>query len=233
MQGTCVFLHVRTVFICLCCICVCICVCVHMCVSIVWCINQNPYNTPEYLSLDSSHREGWWPAACMSASVPAKALHAAKGSRGAKRPPSLTRLPTPNPSAFPLTSQPRCGAGPARSSANRREPVLGATSPPASSFLWLLPPICAHTHTHIKISVLMRARHCLYSLCDIWPSTKHHFLFLSFSFWSEVWLFNCSCFDYWFFLWMSQIITMTFKERSNLNISFLAWNHNSSLIPKC
>lgn len=89
-----------------------------------------------------------------------------KGSRGAKCPPLLTATPPQNPSASLLTSQPRCGAGPVRSSTNRREPVLRATStppqplPPTSAFLRLLPPICACTH--IRIHVLMKTCHCLF-----------------------------------------------------------------------
>lgn len=91
----------------------------------------------------------------------AKALSAAKGSRDTP----LSLLPTPNPFAPSLTSQPRCGDGPVRSSANRREPVLGATSPPPPpSSYFFLPYV--HTHTHIRISVLMRACYCLCLLCS-------------------------------------------------------------------
>lgn len=187
--------------------------CVHVCVSTVWCIIHMTCLSISALILHteragdrcmhSLHADIW-----LACQLPG--MCAAKGSQGAKwcAPLSQPASPTPNPFASPLTLQPRCGVGPVRSSANRREPVLGATSPPASSFLWLLPPICAYTHTHIRINVLMRASHCLYSLCDI--RTSHHTLtydghsaLLSrehSSFWFRVSSFNCSCFHWFFFI---------------------------------
>lgn len=163
-------------------------------VSIVWCINQLPYDTLEYLRLYSSQREGWWLLhafstfrylSCQRAPLPR--LSAAKGTRAAKLPPP----PPTHPKSF------RPSANLATSlwgwaSEKQRKPAwasAGSYITPASSFLLLLPPICAYTH--IRISVLMRACYCLYLLCSLtsisalrwitWVVKDHS------SFWLEVW----------------------------------------------
>lgn len=164
----------------------CVCLCTWgLCPSVL-----NTYGVSEYFGFDS-----WWllhafsawrylPGMCVGA--PAKALSVAKGSQRSKLPPPA-HLPTPNLSTSPLTLQPRCGAGPARSSANRHEPVLH-NPPPLPHPPRSLPfPPTSSFHMCIHIRKLSTLNLPLYSQwypdphlnTVVWPTIGLHCTFAS------------------------------------------------------